>query len=356
MEKNKKKIVKKSTPKASTPKIKKETKTTKVVKKAKTTKTVKAVSAPKTKKTNNNKKVFTVFVIVLLVVAASLVYCHNSKWRRDGDKVYKGNETYEIGDYYEYDETAGQYTDEEDIKWKVLGVNDKGHLLIVSSSSVGQLALGSENAYEKGQNDYLTGIDKMNKIASKYANGKGAVLARSITADDVISALDKETYTMWDHNETYSYYWDENKELYSRSSTGETKKATLPHNGTFTFFDTKVNKWRLSHAMHEQPNIDIATIEDQSKAFQLYLYDEEKDTYLNVTDVNDKKLHMLFTDDKSVINNYWTADRFVDATSGYVGYGFNAVKRDSLNYNFVIYSHAKTRITEAGVRAVVEIK
>ena len=186
MEKNKKKIVKKSTPKASTPKIKKETKTTKVVKKAKTTKAVKAVSAPKTKKPNNNKKVFAVVVIVLLVVAASLVYCYNSKWRRDGDKVYKGNETYEIGDYYEYDETAGQYTDEEDIKWKVLGVNDKGHLLIVSSSSVGQLALGSENAYEKGQNDYLTGIDKMNKIASKYANGKGAVLARSITADDVI--------------------------------------------------------------------------------------------------------------------------------------------------------------------------
>ena len=69
-----------------------------------------------------------------------------------------------------------------------------------------------------------------------------------------------------------------------------------------------------------------------------------------------KKYNMLFIDEKDVINNYWTADRFVSATDSYAAFGFNAVKSDSLNYNYILFSNGTPRLVTAGVRVVVEIK
>ena len=96
-------------------------------------------------KNKNRKKIFDLKNIILIIAAFIIILLvilnrKNQNWTLDGNKVYKGKEVYEIGDYYEYDETnGGVLKDLIDVKWKVLGVSDEGNLLIVSSSNVEEL-------------------------------------------------------------------------------------------------------------------------------------------------------------------------------------------------------------------------
>jgi hypothetical protein len=84
-----------------------------------------------------------------------IAVCHK-KWIRNGKIVSKGKEVYEIGDYYEYDESFdGEYTDLVDVKWKVMGVDNSGNLLIISSSNIGDLTLGDEDNFVDSLDDYL---------------------------------------------------------------------------------------------------------------------------------------------------------------------------------------------------------
>ena len=114
-----------------------------------------------------NKNLFLIGVIVLVIVLVLVIALTSKKearWEQVGNTITKGNQTLTIGDYYDYDETKNCKIDDlTDVKWRVLGVED-GKLLIVSTSSVGEVTLGSKDDLKQSQNDYVNVINKLDEI------------------------------------------------------------------------------------------------------------------------------------------------------------------------------------------------
>ena len=85
------------------------------------------------------------------------------------NKLYSG--------YYVEDQTIQQTTD---LKWRVLGVNDKGEIELISDSLTNNIVcLGNASGYNNGV--YL-----LNDICSKqYSNSELGITARSLTIEDI---------------------------------------------------------------------------------------------------------------------------------------------------------------------------
>jgi len=191
-------------------------------------------------------------ILIIFVSLGIMIFTDNNKnnkWILEGNKVSKKDVKYEIGDYYDYDETdGGKITNLTDVKWKVLGVTDEGHLLIVSASNVEDLTLGSKDNLEKAKNDYINGDKKLDEIASKYAHGKNAISGRSISTEDI----NKITKVYNNYELTYTYYWgkDDNP-VTINEETNEKYVSRLKHNKKFLWFDFETNKWNISEKTGE---------------------------------------------------------------------------------------------------------
>lgn len=310
----------------------------------------------------DNKILFGVIVFLGLVIFALLLGgSYEEKWVQKGDVVSKGNEKYLIGDYYHnYDETIdGERKDVVDVNWKVLGVDKDGHLLIVSASNAWNLELGSEDNISEAQDDFVTGASQINEICQRYGYGNGAVGARSITFDDIVNVFDVEKKYYSILYDEFTYNWGSNGKLISVNSNDDEKSNDLYTNGYFLWFDEKANEWKLSVYNGEYTDSNkskIVTLKDKLRALNSLAYDEELQDYVEIFKGNEKKSAMLFKDESGEKTSYWTSDRFVHATPNFVGHGYNVVKGDSVNYNFLVYSIGKTRKEKFGIRPVIMIK
>lgn len=302
----------------------------------------------------------TAVLIIIVSLGIMIVYGNNKlnkKWVLEGNKVSKGKESYEIGDYYDYDETKeGIFSNLTDVKWKVLGVNDEGHLLIVSSSSVEELTLGSKDDLEKSKQEYIDSNKKLDEIASKYAHGKNAISGRSINNED-INKITKVNNTS---QKTFSYYWgSESNPITIDEETNEKYISKLKHDSKFLWFDFEANKWNLNEKTGKETNdnmIKITTSKNTLSAYNYEVYDEKTGNYIPHTEKDTKEYNMLFKDDLKEPNNYWTSTKYANATNRYISYGYHVVKGADLNYTYLVYSSQNTMDSTFGVRAVIEIK
>ena len=312
-------------------------------------------------KKSNDKQVLyiTIAIIIAVLILSIFLALYDNKWVIDGNTISKGEVSYEIGDYFDYDESkGGKITGLTDVKWKVLGVDDRGKLLIVADASVEDLTLGSEDDFAISQEDYVSGIDKINEICKKYGKGKAALGARSITFDDIVTTFNvNEKYINSIYGE-YTYYWDEDLKLYSVSETGEIINDKI-HDDKFIWYDEETSEWKTSLSSDFEKTIEhtkIVTMKDTLKALNQLTYDEEIKDYVLTFNGSEKKKNMLFTDENNDINTYWTTDRFVNSTGKYLAYGYNVIKGDSINYAFLTYSLGKSRENTHGIRPVITIK
>lgn len=142
------------------------------------------------------------------------------KWEKQADKIIgtssEGTVTLQIGDYInynalsngqkthtpdiskgvgktavknnatgKYDLTTGEYKT-ENLRWKVMGVNNKGQLEIISErQTTDQLILTGESAYLNlvSENNYVGTLDKF--CDDLYGKGTYAISARSLTEEDI---------------------------------------------------------------------------------------------------------------------------------------------------------------------------
>ena len=128
----------------------------------------------------------------------------------NSDGSCKKAEHLHIGDYVDYnplkfkegtlekDKTASSSTDENgskdqtfsintDTKWRVLGKDDNGQILIVSADPV-KKDMGDTNNpyfYLKGAKGYINAEKELEKISKIYGHGVGATGARSLKIEDV---------------------------------------------------------------------------------------------------------------------------------------------------------------------------
>ena len=128
-------------------------------------------------------------------------------WTDNGDDTFtKGEVTVKVGDIVSYDEGTGysttvtasksEYTDDqtyttENLGWRVLGINSKGELELISDNPT------NSKVYLKGEKGYLNAEEVLNNMCNElYGQGEHATGARSLNVDDInkLANYDPTTY------------------------------------------------------------------------------------------------------------------------------------------------------------------
>lgn len=322
-----------------------------------------AIDRKEKKKIRKKREHIILFVLAGIVLLAGLIFIvllpNKEKWVQEGKTISKGDETYKIGDYYEYDETSGGKLEGlTDTKWKVLGVNDKGNLLIVSASSVETINLGKKDDINTTQKDYLEGIDRLNEIAEKYGHGESAISARSINLEDINKITKYNTEKSESYNVKTTYYWGEGQTLKSQTEGKEMVEAKVDHNNRFIWFNESTDEWitnqKDENKTYETPE-EIVTLQHTQIMYNNLYYDAEIDDYREYLDSESQEYKMLFVEDNGEKANYIIANRSVVAKENYAGFGYNVIRGEDVNYTTLLYSSGNIYEMTSGVRVVVTI-
>lgn len=313
----------------------------------------------KQKKSNKSLITLCSVISVILLIALLLIILNpkEEKWIQNGSVITKGDESYKIGDYYDYDESDdGKITNLNDVKWKILGVDENGNLLIISASNVEEVVFGSKDDLEKSKRDYIEGVSKLNDIAKKYGNGSEAVSARSIKVSDINKITNYKSGENSSYGKEKTYYWG-NSENPMVDIDGEFSTSKTAHNGNFVWYDTNSGKWVTSvkngNETSENPT-KICTLTSTLIAYSNNVDYQDGSSFLSFNE-EDNEFKMLYLDNEGNKANYWVADLFINTLNGMAGYGYPIVKHDAVNYTYMVYSLGVSRETTAGVRVVVTI-
>jgi len=306
----------------------------------------------KTKKnTSKNYNLYLIILgIIILTISIILILNKDKNWVQDGNTISKGNKKYEIGDYYEYDETNnGKITGLTDVKWKVLGVDD-GNLLIMSASSIGSLTLGSSSDLEKSKQDYLNGSNLVNEMTKNYGQGKGATSVRSFTNADLakLSNIDESNK----NDIEYTYYWSDEENPISISNDGTKNSIKLSYKSYFIWYDKTTKNWIKTEKTGNETSANptkITSAKNTLFTIMNYIADEY------IIEPNSKIFKMVYLNDNGEREMYWTDNTYVNVSPSYIAYGQNVVLYDGINYRHFLYSNGVPREETAGIRAVVTI-
>lgn len=305
----------------------------------------------------NKKIIICIILLVVIILGIILLFLpkNNLKWAQEGNVISRGDEKYNIGDYYEYDETNnGEINGIIDVKWKVFGVDENGDLLIMSASNVGEITLGNKENLEVSQEDYVKGIDEINGLTLAYGKGKGAKSVRSIKASDLMVVGKYDISELTNYNNEITYYWTDAENPKYVNTSGEEGISKLPYNSYFIWYDEDTKTWqnivKPDDATSENP-LKIATAINNLTAFD---NTRHSDLTLRLSE-DSAEFKMIYLDDEGNRANYWVADTYTTAVNNYIAYGYLVVKYDTMNYNHLVYSQGTTRELTTGVRAIVTI-
>ncbi len=112
----------------------------------------------------------------------------------------------------------------EDLKWRVLGVNDKGELELISADTTTQIL------YLANDEGYVNAEDNLNNFCyDLYGQGQYATGARSLKVEDIdrLSKYDKTTYS--GYGVKLQYKGDSTKDKIQYSKDGGTTWADTSH-------------------------------------------------------------------------------------------------------------------------------
>ena len=145
-------------------------------------------------------------------------------WKQEGMNIKDGNISLKIGDKVNYDELSNgekshsiDYTQNggtseansqefktENLEWRVLGVNEKGQLELISNKPTEALL------YLRGETGYLNGVEILNETCNAlYGQGQYAASGRSLKVEDVNKLANytpaKEGKVLWRFSDESTY-------------------------------------------------------------------------------------------------------------------------------------------------------
>ena len=265
--------------------------------------------------------------------------------------IYKSLEDYgvQIGDYINYDcytgakssdlyykslESANGNADQEfqvletnkTMKWKVLGINSHGQLLITTADPI--LTKNQEEYYIKGKIGYINGIEELDNISKIYGYGKNAIGARSITLEDVNKTTGQYTNVTFYE---YSYTKKEDGKVYRNDTTDAVKTEFWYYN---------------SDPHNEWINLLVG---DTSRKI--------KNTYYNITigTATNKQRMIRYKDDNSTNASYWIASRVEWCRDTYVSYRLRYIKNGNVSSDNLFTSYGENGRNYSGIRPVVTL-
>ncbi len=206
------------------------------------------------------------------------------KLNEDGTKVVNKNYSngIEIGSYVKYDCTPvdgsedsydstsdkNGYTDVnkqtfttayyKNKDWIVLGVDNKGQLLLISDESVYE---DEDGYYLNGKTGYENRIKELNTICDLYGHGKGATGGRMLTIEEVnnMTGLNGNNTDgkgtkcnegqMNEYGNKVTYYWNGGDTPYYEYTNSEGLKSenlTGNYQNGFTYYDESTKQWKTS--------------------------------------------------------------------------------------------------------------
>ena len=158
-------------------------------------------------------------------------------------KVTNGTEAYDVGTVINYMPNGvgpTTYTG----GWKILGVDEQGRLLIMSSASItgSNVTLGGSTLAAATQS-YLDALTTLQTAVDGYKDGTIGVEVRSVKVEDIdaLTSFDKTTYGTGinKYGNEVTYTWDgTDKPAYSYGTPATTGNLSLSHSSSgFTYYD-----------------------------------------------------------------------------------------------------------------------
>ena len=298
-----------------------------------------------------------------------------SKWAQDaeGNITYDGKQSgINIGDYVDYtpepeestyssDKLKENYTGSssndpdglttDDLKWRVLGVDEKGCLTLISDKPT------TKDVYFKGAKGYNNGVYILNDICEKlYSNTKLGIKARSITIEDIEAGFSddgkkaREDYTSSGNVK----YGETNKIPYSSNKTypviykyekGSNIDGTPAGEDAIGGSDPYYEEAQLTSKPENKESDEAKTNLTCTQTY--YRLDNTPKNYCK----NEKFHEMIF----ETTSYYWLASRCVDCYSSDAYFGLRRVDFADLNGDYLFYSSDSTYIYGNSLRPVVSL-
>ena len=258
-------------------------------------------------------------------------------WKQEGTTITKinsdGTKTQlKIGDYVAYNEGSFTHTPvvangagtsktggsnstgwtlatselkTEDLKWRVLGVNDKGELELISANPTKQYL------YLANDEGYVNAEDNLNNFCyDLYGQGQYATGARSLKIEDIdkLAKYDKTTYS--EYGEKWQYKGDSAKNKIQYSKDGGT-----------TWADTSHTTFRLPNETTAISKSNPGIKELECTYYQYNMGDNitTEDGYTSEEATN--ILNMIAQETTSSLMSQWLASRYVRCGSSNVLFG-----------------------------------
>ena len=265
----------------------------------------------------------------------------------NSDGNCKKAEHLHIGDYVDYnplkfkegtvdlDKTASSSADENgysdqtfsintDTKWRVLGKDDNGQILIVSADPV-KKDMGDTNNpyfYLKGAKGYINAEKELEKISKIYGHGVGATEARSLKIEDVNKICG---VTVGSDGLTPAV-----DEL---GNFGTTQSYTDQYASPEDYPGTKSNFSKTSNAYYYKGNNSLLKTATNTRAYETIFFKNQA-----------KKWN-------------WLASRYVEVYSGSAYFGVGGVRDGNARMNGCVFnSHGNGDGVCNAVRPVVSLK
>lgn len=269
--------------------------------------------------------------------------------------------TVQIGDYVNYDEgTRGKHTPDtskgagtsktggsqstgytlgtttlsaESLNWRVLGVNDKGQLELISDNPTTQeLYLANEEGWLNAEENLDTFCDEL------YGKGANASGARSLKVGDVdtLANYDKTTYSGYGVEWQYKFSTESTNLQYSKAGSA--------------FED-----YRYTQEFKYPGEAVINSSNPGTRAVKCTDYDYSAQNKI-ASNMSTDIANMITKGTTSSNINQWLSSRCIRCTIGGAGFNFHYLRGGNVNSNYLFASGFGNYTFSFRVRPVVSLK
>ena len=242
-------------------------------------------------------------------------------WKDNGDDTFtKGKVTLKVGDIVNYDEGTGYsttveasksgYTDvqtytTENLGWRVLGINSKGELELISDNPT------SKELYLKGEKGYLNAEEVLNNMCNElYGKGKHATGARSLNVDDINKLANYDPTTYDGYGDIYTYRFPTSGDYMQYKITN--KEGTIIQD----WKNIKEQSWQNLRAPGETETISKNNRNDTGRKLESnYYYYDISEKIRQKTSDGKKLSDIILKGTETSIKKQWLASRCIKQES-----------------------------------------
>lgn len=243
-----------------------------------------------------------------------------------------------------YADEEQKYTVNTSTKWRVLGLNEAGDQILLTTES--PIQKDGDNPYLilKGAESYMSCVNTLKKICNIYANPDLATEARSMTIDDINHALGVAV----NEEENYMY------------KVGEESTPLEDYTGYFgreyTYKSGDYAPENYMNDVYGGTSYKRKVIGDTAEG-NAYYYSYD---IVGTSRSNPTLYELLFdgtTSGDSYAKSYWLASPGVDADSSFASFGPGVVADGGVgSYGNLFYSNGYWDARRMAVRPVVSLK